>query len=212
MSKSYSKNDLIFFYSNSQFPKDLVFPNVLIHKELLFSSETQQPENNVQNKKNKLSNSFLIEDELEAKKGGFRKGKFPLQPNITKGNNFNNQTNWKKGEFEDPGFFDNFKGKSDEKQVNIFRRNMELFEVRENSLSISDNNYVDFMQVENKIFNKIDLNKDFSQKEITTTADELFGSDNVYNLKYQKSEGKIIKKLKIFFLLKRFKSPKIIIG
>jgi len=192
MSKTFSKNDLIFFSSNTKFPKDLIFPQALIHKELLFSNDIQQPENNLQNKKNKFSNSFLIEEELEGKKGGFRKGKFAPNNNIFKGNSYNNQQNWKKAEFEDPGFFDNFKGRSDEKQVNIFKRNMELFEVRENSLCINDNNYIDCMLPENLNLKKIDLNKDYSQKEIiSTTADELFSSDSFYNINQKITEGKI---------------------
>jgi hypothetical protein len=203
MSKTFIKNDLIFFCSECKFPQDLIFPEALFYKDLLFSNKIQQPEINYQTKKNKFSNSFLIEEEIEGKKGGFRKGKFPANNNITRGNNFNQQVNFKRSEFEDPGFFDNFKGKSDEKKVQSFKKNMELFEVRENSLSITQNLIIDFMKSESFTLSKIDLDRDFTKKEIISTIseNELFSSDSIYNMNMTNkiSEGKIynLKFLKI---------------
>lgn len=191
----FQKNDLIFFYSNQKFPKDLVFPEALPHKELLFSNDTQQPENNTQNKKFNFSSCFLIEEESDSKR--FKNKKFQHN-NITKGNNFNNNNNWKKAELEDPGFFDNFKGRTDPSQVNIFKRNMELMEVLENSIAINNNEILDFgKNNENKNFNlkKIgdEPKKDFVST-ISATADELFSADNNYDLnantKKDKNEGK----------------------
>jgi hypothetical protein len=204
MSKTFIKNDLIFFCSHCEFPKDLIFPEALFHKDILFSNNIQQPEFINLNKKNKLSNSFLIEEEIEGKKGGFKKGKFPGNfNNITKGNNYNQQVTWKKNEFEDPGFFDNFKGKTDERKGNTFKKNIELFEIKENSLCITDNIIIDYikresethLQSENFTLSKIDLNKDYSKKENITiiSEDDLFNSNSIYSInKKNYSEGKKI--------------------
>lgn len=151
MNNKFSKNDLLFYYHKREFPKNLILTDTLVHKELLFSEEAIEPEVYTQSKKKiKLTNSFVIEDELEPKKAAFKKGKIPNQKqehNITKGNAFVNlqNNNWRKNEFEDPGFFDNFKGKSDERQVQTFKRNLDLHSSKENNFYINNSSFTDFL-------------------------------------------------------------------
>jgi hypothetical protein len=126
-----------------------------MHKELLFSEESLEPDLYKNSKKKiKLSNSFILEDELEPKKHFFKKGSHPLPKNefnSSRGNTFhNNQQNnssWRKNEFEDPGFFDNFKGKSDEIQVITFKRNMGLVPSNENSFAITNCIFRDYLGI-----------------------------------------------------------------
>lgn len=148
---NYSKNDLLFYYQKLEFPQNLILKETLTHKDLLFSEHSTEPEA-MNKKKPKLANSFIFEEELESKKVPFRKGKqqnVRSDNNITKGNAFgtHQNTTWRKNEFEDPGFFDNFKGKSDERQVNTFKRNMELQSTKENSFCINNALFVDYLGI-----------------------------------------------------------------
>ena len=151
-SNKYSKNDLLFYYQKYAFPANLILNETLTHKELIFSEHSADPEViNQTKKKTKLANSFILEEELESKKAPFKKGKQSntrIDYNITKGNAFGTQQNtWRKNEFEDPNFFDNFKGKSDERQVNTFKRNIELQYTKENSFCISNALFIDFLSI-----------------------------------------------------------------
>jgi len=158
---NFSKNDLLFYYQKYEFPKELISNNCLIHKEFLFSEETVEPENYTNSKKKiKLSNSFILESELENKKVPFKKNT-NTNPrhdyNVSRGNNQNNPNanSWRKNELEDPGFFDNFKGKSDERQVISFKRNIVLITTNDNNFSISNNVFYDHHG--NFLLNKFNL-------------------------------------------------------
>ncbi len=148
---NYSKNDLLFYYHNLEFPQNLILKEALTHRDFLFSEHPTDPET-INKKKPKLALSYILEEELESKKVPFKKGKTSnarSDNNITKGNAFgaNQNTTWRKNEFEDPGFFDNFKGKSDERQVNTFKRNMELQTTQENSFCINNALFLDFLGI-----------------------------------------------------------------
>lgn len=167
---SFTKNDLLFYYQKYAFPSTIIINDVLIHKEFIFADSSQEPENSTYTKKKiKFTNSYIIEEEIEPKTSGFKKGKNPnfkkQENSITKGYAFNNTNanyanNWRKNEFEDPGFFDNFKGKSDERQVMYFKRNLELAAVQENNFSIDNAIFTDHMEKDTFKLKKIDLNAD----------------------------------------------------
>lgn len=166
---NFSKDDLVFYFRKFDFPKNLILNEALVHKDLLFSDHPIDPEALHQTKKKlKFSDSFILEEELESKKNSFKKGKqinFRSDHNITKGNAFGSQPNtWRKNEFEDPGFFDNFKGKTDEKQVITFKRNMELHQSKENDFCVYNALFIDYLSrdfftffefIYFKIFNKL---------------------------------------------------------
>lgn len=142
-----TKTDLIFNYSRQEFPTHLFGEDIVKYSDFIFSDESQDPDN----KKHKFSNSFIIEDEIEPRKGGY-KGKKPYQ-NTHK--NFNNpppSDSWRRNEPEDPGFFDDFKGKSDAKQVIAFKRNLELTEIKEVNIMIDKENLTDFKLIEENNF------------------------------------------------------------
>jgi hypothetical protein len=145
MKNKFGKNDLIFYFQVEDFPKDLICKDVLIHSELIFNEEGEEPEIS-STKKVKYSSCFILEDELEPKgKGGFKKGglvnKQGFKP-IPKPRDAwrNNQPE------ENTDFFDNFKGKTDEKQVEKFKRNLENSMSRENSISIENSRFSDHLQ------------------------------------------------------------------
>ncbi len=157
--KKFSKSDLIFYFSRQDFPINLLSKELRNEKkkeqEILFSNEIQEPESQIIKKKIKIGNSFLIEEELENRKGGY-KGKKPYITNNNTLNqnrqNFNNNQNlndgWRRNEPEEPGFFDDFKGKSDAKQVFAFKRNLELYEIKEMNLMINNSKLFDFKEKE----------------------------------------------------------------
>jgi len=148
---NFSKNELLIYYRKQELPLNLIQNETLKHKDLLFSENSMDPEAINKSKENiKLSNSFILEEELESKKAPFKKGKpfnFRSDHNITKGNAFGTQpiNNWRKNEFEDPGFFDSFKGKSDESQVVTFKRNLDLQFTKENNFYLNNTSFVDFL-------------------------------------------------------------------
>lgn len=202
-----TKNDLIFYYQQTKFPTDLISQDVSKIGDLIFSLESQEPENaQTTKKKIKFSNCFIIEDELESKKGFVKKGKMnaPLKAKIE------NQT-WRRTEPDDPGFFDDFRGKSDETKVFAFKRNLELVEKKEMSISIEKSVLLDHLDMQDQEFfgmkkkeNKekhvkaIVKNSDLVQekdsnnnavtgqtpqqpKEITATADDLFSDQGIFS-------------------------------
>lgn len=209
-SQSFSKNDLIFYYQVYKFPSDLISQDVAKIGDLIFSLDSLEPENGQTIKKKfKLANSFIIEDEIEPKKGLAKKGKI----NQPQKNKVENQF-WRRTEPDDPGFFDDFKGKTDERQVLTFKRNLELIEKQEMSISIEKTQLYDHMELKDKEFfevrkksnkseklKEIIINKDDQDiikqntnhncnvdnlnqqqhKEITATADDLFSEDGLFS-------------------------------
>lgn len=152
MKNKFVKNDLIFYFQTQDFPEKLISSEVLIHKELIFSEDSEEPELSQTNKKLKLSQCYVLEDEIEPKgKGNFKKGTnarggtgAPRAPFKGKQENINV---WRKNEPEENSdFFDNFKGKSDSSQVEKFKRNLEVSVTRENSLSIEKTKFSDHLQ------------------------------------------------------------------
>ncbi len=206
-----TKNDLIFYYQPYKFPTELISQEVSKVGDLIFSLETKEPENaQLTKKKIKLSSCFIIEDELEAKKGFAKRGKItaPFKGKI------DNQA-WRKAEPEDPGFFDNFKGKSDEIKVFAFKKNLELVEKKEMSISIEKTVLLDHLDLQDQEFfgtkkkenkeNKQaktlvknnplvqEMDKDMNKnrnavdntqqqsKEILATADDLFSEQGIFS-------------------------------
>ena len=189
MKNFYSKNDLIFLYQKYKFPNNLILKDVLIHKELIFNTESQTPENNSTNTtKIKLENSFIIEEEIENKKGTFKKGRnitSKPEQNTNKSMSPNYQFNtWRKNELnEKPGFFYNFKGKTEEKQNSAFKRNLDLSTTMENSFSVNNAFFKNHLEIKGNENNfKFIPNLNYS-KEITSTADELYNDpDIIFNM------------------------------
>jgi len=211
-SQTFSKNDLVFYYQVYKFPTELISQDVAKIGDLIFCLDSLEPENGQTIKKKiKLANSFIIEDEIESKKGLAKKGKIS-QPQKNK---IENQF-WRRTEPDDPGFFDDFKGKSDERQVLTFKRNLELIEKQEMSISIEKSQLYDHLELKDKEFfevrkksNKSEKLKEIiinredqdtnnqntnhnsnsdnanlhqqQQKEITATADDLFSEDGLFS-------------------------------
>lgn len=146
MKNKIEKNDLIFYYQEYTFPTHLVAEDVLRHKEAIFNDHSEEPELAKSTKKIKYSQCFVLEDEIEHKgKGGFRKGgqigKPPHKPYQNQRENV-----WRKNEPEEnTGFFDDFKGKTDVKQVAQFKRNLEVSVSNETSISIQKSMYLDYL-------------------------------------------------------------------
>jgi hypothetical protein len=166
--KKFDKQDLIFYYQNYDFPKKLILDDVLIHRELLFNDKSEEPLV-VQhpNKKYKYASSFIIEDEADRRKPKFQKPHAPL-------------SNWRKNEQPDPSsgsFFDNFKGKTDEKQVKMFKLNQELQITRENNWSVIDKFESHMVEGDTRL--KVIKNEPVV---ITTNADSLFAdADSLFS-------------------------------
>jgi hypothetical protein len=205
-----SKNDIIFYYQPFKFPTDLISQTASKIGDLVFSLDSLEPDCVAQStkKKIKLSACFIIEDELESKKGFVKKGKVnaPFKSKIE--NQF-----WRKAEPEDPGFFDNFRGRSDESKVITFKRNLELVEKRELSISFEKSVLLDHLEIQDQEFfgvkkkegkdkqknfplgknseimqNKENKDKDSNNieyvqqtKEITATADDLFSEQGIFS-------------------------------
>ena len=191
MKNKFSKNDLIFYFQAHDFPKSLIAQDTLIHQDLIFSDESEEPELSQSKKKIKYSNCFIIEDELESKgKGGFKKGggmsKGPFNPS----NPLNKQAHrpkevvWRKNEPEEnTGFFDNFKGKTDEKQVEKFKRNLEVSFSREHSISIQHSVLQDHLSKSNEAdagqgHSSIKYNE--TESTATPAATESLSADNFF--------------------------------
>lgn len=206
-----TRDDIIFYYQHYKFPTDLITQEVSKIGDLVFSLESHEPDCFLQKTKKaiKLASCFIIEDELESKKG-FKKGK--INPHFK--NKLENQT-WRKAEPEDPGFFDDFRGKSDETKVFTFKRNLELVEKKELSISIEKTVLLDHLEMQDKEFfamkkkegnkekNKSQIDKhneiqenesnnnnnnsdnsvasNLQAKEITATADDLFSEQGIFS-------------------------------
>jgi hypothetical protein len=211
---SFSKSDLVFYFNFTKFPTDLIDQEVSKMGDLIFSLESLGPENyQITKKKIKLSNCFIIEDEIEPKKGFAKKGKI----NAPIKNRIDNNQLWRRTEPDDPGFFDDFKGKSDETKVITFKRNLELFEKTELSISIENCVLYDHIDMKDKEFfdikkngnkekngkinkvNPVDNTKNtaLQHKEIVATADDLFSEDGLFS-----NLGGGQNKQSIFILLK----------
>lgn len=159
---TFNKNDLLFHFARQDFPSHLIEKEInnSVH-DFLFSEETQEPE---PRKRVKLGNSFFIEDELEPRKNFKGKKPYQNQNQINKNYGQNQNQNppiesWRRTEPEDPGFFDDFKGKSDAKQVFAFKRNLELAESRELDIMINKTVMLDFKDKEEKDFFNVDGKK-----------------------------------------------------
>lgn len=211
-SQKFTKNDLIFYYQKYDFPKNLFDKDILKVKEIIFSTESQEPENNQSNKKKiKLANCFIAEEEIEPKKGFFKK---PKNAHHKASNDI--APSWRRSEPDDPGFFDDFKGKSDQKQVLTFKRNLELVEKQEMSISIQQSIFLDHFEIQEKGFfdtkkpinakkqaeaveklktkiqttqSQVNQNPPEGEKQLTTqttkeifaTADDLFRDDGIFS-------------------------------
>lgn len=221
-----TKNDLIFYYQPFKFPTDLISQEVSKIGDLIFSLESQEPENaqTTTKKKIKLPSCFIIEDELESKKAFAKKGK--INPALK--SKIDPQA-WRRTEPEDPGFFDDFKGRSDETKVFTFKRNLELVEKKEMSISIEKTVLLDHLdlqeqeffgvkkkenkeskQIKNLVGQHQEKDKDFEghrqlqqqaqAKEITGTADDLFSEQGIFS----NIAAQVTSKIKNYFALKLF--------
>lgn len=117
MSKhKYSKTDIVFHFNDVKFPSNLIAKDTMLHKELLYTKESTEPEI-IKNKKSKLSGCFFTDEEFEA-------SKLVNKKQINYNNNYNNtnktrtpQNEFKKGEHEET---DNFNLK--DKNASNFKR------------------------------------------------------------------------------------------
>ena len=66
MSHKYNKENMLFCFSITEFPADLIVKECLQHNEILFSDKEAEPE--LYKKKIKLSNCYIVEDSIESKK------------------------------------------------------------------------------------------------------------------------------------------------
>jgi hypothetical protein len=183
--KNFDKNELLSHYEPSSFPKKKIMQDVLIHKELILSENGETPEIiNKSNKNTNYSNCFVIEEEIEKPKG--YAGKKNSQN--TKGSHklHNKNINWRKNEPEQNsgGFFDEFKGKTDEKQVSQFKRNLVNTEIREGSLSIINSVFIDHLLKdansnlnEQEILNRLKDKEDSEFSKTKNKSMELIHSD-----------------------------------
>lgn len=145
-SKIFNKNELLFHFLPSPFPKNKIQDDVLNHKELILLEKGEEPEiTNQSNKKPKYSNCFVIEEELEKTKG--HNGKKGQQNTKGPCKSHNKPNIWRKNELENNsgGFFDEFKGKTDEKQVSQFKRNLINSHSHESSISIINSILIDYL-------------------------------------------------------------------
>ena len=146
MAQKYNKNkeNMLFSFTNAAFPKELVFHDCLQHSEILFSEKETEPE--LCSSKIKAS-CFIVEDCLESKKKGkFSKPSTNVNVKKTLPLQNPNPNNWNRGgkaEVPEEGtgdFFDNFKGKTDQSQVNKFLKEKKF----ESLLQISKENSLQF--------------------------------------------------------------------
>ena len=157
----YSKNDLVFYYKNSNFPENLIHPDSLILKEILFSEKSETPEAcKIIHKKIKFSSSFLVDtNQQETVKPKFRSVS-RTKPNYENNNNNCNNIYFKKSidetenKYKNPSI--NSSNNLDISQAK--NKNNDYLLCRENSISI-----VNLIFNENHINQKtLDLNNNFS--------------------------------------------------
>lgn len=150
MKKKFDKNDMVFYFQQAEFPNKLICKDVLVHSELIFNDDAQEPEIISiieKKKKNKLSECFLIEDELESSKyqrgGGFKRG----QSNRGGGYSKPKPRDWRENKQQDEpassDFFDEFKGQTDKEKVTKFKTNLHLGVTVENSITIDNLGFID---------------------------------------------------------------------
>ena len=149
--KKFDKNDMVFYFQQAKFPEKLICKDVLIHRDLIFNDDDQEPEiilNTEQKKKNKFSSCFIIEDELESSKnprvGGFNKRGGQQSRG---GYNKPKPRDWRENkQHEEPAssdFFDEFKGQTDKEKVTKFKVNLHLGVSMENSITIDPSGFID---------------------------------------------------------------------
>jgi hypothetical protein len=150
-----NKEDMIFSFEKQEFPKSLIYPDTLYHKDLLFNESSEEPELLKTNHKHKYAKHYIIDDELERKK------KHKTRP-------YTKESSWRSAD-NNIDFFDDFKGKTDEKQVKIFKLNQELHITKEYNYHVRDSLFEDFKKGMN-------LLKYYEPESKTTilTGDSLF--------------------------------------
>jgi len=166
--KIFDKKKLLLLYEPTFFPNMKINQDVFIHKEFILLEKGETPEIiNKTNNNTNYSNCFVIEEELEKAKG--YGGKKNSQNFKGSQKLHNNNIIWSKNEPEENagGFFDEFKGKTDEKQVSQFKRNLVNKETREGSLSIMKSVLIDHLSKdpysnfkEQEVLNRIHENDD----------------------------------------------------
>ncbi len=169
MSIKFDKNNLLFYFSSYDFPELKINKDVLVHKDFLFSEKPTEPELlNQKNKKAKYSNYYIIEthEQRKANKAEYNKNKSQNKHY----NQFNpsNQVlqDTKKQQLEDEGgndFFDNFKGRSNNREVKDFLKDKKMFELK---LSKENNIFIDIAS-KNSVFYEI------SDRQIIATEKKL---------------------------------------
>jgi hypothetical protein len=216
MRRNYDKQELIFYYQNEDFPSEMISKDVLIHKEWIFNEETEEPLI-CQGKKIKLSPSFILEEELEPKaKIGFKKGPQPSKP-AGKHQIQKPKEVWRKNEPEEnTGFFDDFKGKTDDKQVEKFKRNLEVSFAKENSISIEQSVFSDHLnkpgeskQHKPQVFKVVDSNNPSTSIGQSISVDSFFENADLI-MGSSESEVKKTKNNKITQLMSFDPNPKVV--
>jgi hypothetical protein len=168
MKNKFAKNDLIFYFQFQEFPTSQISSCAMKHKELIFNDEAEESILSQINPKTKYSNCFVIDDEdSKQRTGGFKKN--PITKGPPKQNPKPNV--WIKNEPEENfDFFDDFKGKTDEKQVEKFKRNLEISFSKENSISITKSTFNDHLDP-----SYVPAEEVFSADNLFDNADKILG-------------------------------------
>lgn len=169
MKNKFAKNDLIFYFQFQEFPTSLVSSCAIKHKDLIFNDEAEEPILSQANPKTKYTNCYVLEEEdSKHKTGGFKKG--PMTKVLPKQQNPKVNV-WRKNEPEENfDFFDDFKGKTDEKQVEKFKRNLEISFTKENSISITKSTFNDHLDP-----SYVPEEEVFSADNLFDNADKILG-------------------------------------
>jgi hypothetical protein len=154
MTHKYNKNkeNLLFAFTKCEFPQDLIQKECMQHREIVFSQKETDPE--LYTSKIKAV-CYVVEDSLENKKKGGKFTKGPTNPGQKRLTPTPNQQNWNRKteapEEETGDFFDNFKGKTDQSQVNKFLKEKKF----ESLLQVTkENNIFLGPEIENKTSRK----------------------------------------------------------
>jgi len=161
--KFFDKNDSIFYYKPSPFPKNLISEDALIDKDYILLENGEEPELASHPKKRvKYSVCFVIEEEIEKTKGHHNN---PYR-NFKGPNQIQSKNQFRKFEKEgnSSGFFDEFKGKTDEKQISQFKRNLSNSEIKVGSISIIKSVLIDHFSTDPNDHGKLQSG-DYNNKE-----------------------------------------------
>jgi hypothetical protein len=217
MRRNYDKEELIFYYQNEDFPTEMISKDVLVHKDWIFNESSEEPLVG-QGKKIKLAPCFILEEEIEPKsKQGFKKGVQGSKQAGIKNPIQKPKEVWRKNEPEEnTGFFDDFKGKTDDKQVEKFKRNLEVSFAKENSISIEQSVFNDHLgkvgelkQSKPHVYKVVDLINSSTSSGQSISVDSFFENADLI-MGSSQNEVKKSKTNKLTQLMSYDPNPKIV--